>query len=30
MKKTLATIWQLWYEARLAYASRYISQRLGS
>lgn len=30
MKKTLLAIWQAWYEARLAYANRYTSQRLGS
>jgi hypothetical protein len=30
MKKTLLAIWQAWYEARLAYANRYTSHRLGS
>jgi len=30
MKKTVLAIWQAWYEARLAYANRYISHRLGS
>jgi hypothetical protein len=30
MKKTLLVIWQAWYEARLAYANRYVSHRLGS
>jgi len=30
MKKTLLEIWQAWYEARRAYANRYISHRLGS
>lgn len=30
MKKTFLAIWQAWYEARLAYANRYASHRLGS
>jgi len=30
MKKILLAIWDAWYEARLAYADRYIAHRLGS
>jgi len=30
MKKLFILVWQAWYEARLAYAKRYVSHRLGS
>jgi hypothetical protein len=30
MKKLILRLWQAWYEARLVYANRYASHRLGS
>jgi hypothetical protein len=30
MKKIFLSIWQAWYEARLAYAKRYTQHQLGS
>lgn len=30
MKKMLLAVWQAWYEARVAYAKRYLHHRLGS
>ena len=30
MKKLILRLWQAWSEARVAYANRYMSHRLGS
>jgi hypothetical protein len=30
MKKLITRLWQAWSEARVEYAKRYISHRLGS